>query len=465
VDRISEPAREGFLYQLWLERDFSRSSVKTIDGQEIVILEKGARNRDSGPDFLGALIRFRDQMLRGDVEVHPVAGDWYSHGHQLDPRYNSVILHVVTMYCPQEFRTLRQDGTCVPTLNLDSLLDLPAEQLEQDQDDSPFNESELPGCRLAGEADERKWRILEHGARNRIGLMAGQMQELRTSESWDQIIYLNLLNALGFSKNQIPFRRLAHLLPVETIWNYIWNDPPGLALEKTEAWLFGAAGLLPPVPVVNGSDVDQYVQRLQKQWDQFPERPKKDPLKPESWQFFRLRPANFPTRRIAAAAAIVVRFREKGFIPALMAPLSVTERKPRNPGREWLKAFLAERHPFWSHHYHFSPTRSPVGIVENKILGEDRSHDIVLNVVIPGLSAYADETEDGRLGNQVRSAFQEYPAVSDNETTRTMKRLIFGGQSRTVSVRRAWQQQGMLYLAKSLCRPGECRRCLEMQRA
>ena len=123
MDKIKAPAREGFLYHLWLDRRFDGVDLQTLDGHSIEIVEKGVRNYDAGPDFLNALLRFGEQLERGDVEIHPLAGDWYAHGHHRDPRYNNVILHLVTMDCPASFRTIRQDGALIPTLNLDDYLE------------------------------------------------------------------------------------------------------------------------------------------------------------------------------------------------------------------------------------------------------------------------------------------------------------------------------------------------------
>lgn len=61
------------------------------------------------------------ETLVGDVEFHLRAGDWFTHGHHTDPRYNQVILHVVR-YPDSQTPARRQDGAPVPAC---SLLDPP----------------------------------------------------------------------------------------------------------------------------------------------------------------------------------------------------------------------------------------------------------------------------------------------------------------------------------------------------
>lgn len=458
-NKVSEPAREGFLYQLWLERDFSHLSLTTIEGHELTILEKGVRNYDAGPDFSAALIRYQGQILRGDVEVHPVAGDWYHHGHHQDARYNSVILHVVTKFCPKDFRTVRQDGIVVPTLNLDSFLESTAEQLQADEEEVPTCLTQPMPCLLSKQAEATQWQVIRCYSDQRLQLHKQQFKELRAIDTWEQIFYLNIMTGLGYAKNQVPFKRVAQLLPVETIWNYIWNDPPELAQQKCEAYLFGVSGLLQE-PMGLDSQILHYHQRLQQLWEEFPERRKLDPLKPELWQFFRLRPANFPTRRLAAAAIIIVRFMEKGFIDTLLQPLLTFEKNLKKCISDWRGKFIVQNHPFWSVHYRFEPANYQAERTEAKLIGEERSQDIIINIVIPGLLAYAEEVEDGRLQNLLREVYYEHPRLANNELTRTMEERVFHHCSKTPYCTFAWQQQGLIQIAKAFCLEERCSQCV-----
>ena len=61
----------------------------------IQILKSGIHNDNAGPDFLNARIKIGDVLWCGDVEIHIKSSDWYAHKHQLDNKYDTVILHVV----------------------------------------------------------------------------------------------------------------------------------------------------------------------------------------------------------------------------------------------------------------------------------------------------------------------------------------------------------------------------------
>lgn len=462
MSRVKTPAREGFLYHLWLERDFTDSAFKTVDGRSLDIVEKGVRNYDAGPDFLNALLRIDSEIERGDIEIHPIAGDWYAHGHHRDPRYNNVILHVVTMECPNSFRTIRADGRTIPTLNLDDYLEKTAEELEVETVlDTP--QSHL--CALSRQNMSTVQRIIEKAGDARFSIKVNRHLERRHSDSWDQIVYQAILEALGYSKNQIAFRQLAEILPAEQLWSYIWSDPLERALRKSEAYLFGAAGLLPSQQVNDTTTlppgIRDYVAELESLWKEFPLHSKMSILKPGTWQFFRLRPTNFPTRRIAAAAMYIVRFMTDGFIVTCAKTITDLLHKPAKMSKELESLFIIASHQFWSRHYSFEESRYDFGGGSDQcLLGQERARDIVVNVVLPALAAYADETTDLRLKNNVYDIYQHYSRCHDNEITRHMCEQIFCVKSPNM-ISGARMQQGLVHLFKEMCRPEECSVCLE----
>lgn len=460
MNRVEEPARESFLYYLWQNRSFKEHDLKTLCGKKVEVLEKGKQNYDAGPDFLNALLRIDGDLYRGDVEIHSVAGDWYAHGHHTDPRYNSVLLHVVTMNCKQAFITRCENGKTVPILNLDYYLEKAAKDLESYSEHQNLSVTNEIVCALADKSITTIRYVLEQMGRQRLILKVNRILEKRDMFSWNQLFFLNICEALGYSKNQIPFRRLAAIVPVETLWEFIWNDPSDVALLKTEAVLFGAAGFFSR----KHKWVDRtepYVIKLIELWNLFPFKQKIDILHPEIWQFFRLRPNNFPTRRIAAAAAFVCLFLRDGFVTKLTDLFEQERYRPRLIVSELERLFQVKANRFWKNHFSFNSI-APVNPGMTFLIGRERARDIILNVVIPGLIAYAHETDNRRLKNTVRDIYLQYPLCSDNEITRPMRQQLFGHEKGGKKcVDRGCIQQGMIHLRTRVCQPKYCNRCLE----
>ena len=86
---------EKFLHFIWKFQLFEFNNLKSTQNHTVQILNKGVHNHNAGPDFLNAKIKIDDMIWGGDVEIHKMSSEWYSHKHHQDENYNSVILHVV----------------------------------------------------------------------------------------------------------------------------------------------------------------------------------------------------------------------------------------------------------------------------------------------------------------------------------------------------------------------------------
>lgn len=69
--------------------------IHDIHGKSILIIDLGVVNRNEGPDIRGAILFSNGRLLKGDIEIHRRSRDWFYHGHEGDPNYNHVILHLV----------------------------------------------------------------------------------------------------------------------------------------------------------------------------------------------------------------------------------------------------------------------------------------------------------------------------------------------------------------------------------
>ena len=123
VDPDHHTMPEQFVRDVWEGQLFTTGGLHTSDGRPIVIMSPGNVNTDSGPDFTGACIRIGGTTFRGDVEIHRNAAAWEAHGHDADPHYNSVILHVVMTNDQVSPPTRTESKRNLPVLVLHPFLD------------------------------------------------------------------------------------------------------------------------------------------------------------------------------------------------------------------------------------------------------------------------------------------------------------------------------------------------------
>ena len=72
--------------------------------------------------------------------------------------------------------------------------------------------------------------------------------------------------------------------------------------------------------------------------------------------------------------------------------------------------FINQAHDFWSDFFTFESRRAELSNPGKKcLLGQDRARDIVVNVLLPAIAAYAAESADFRLKNTVSQLYELYP--------------------------------------------------------
>src|SRR5690349_19244166 len=207
---------EAHLAAIWNEQSPLRGPMWDCSGQPVAVVYRGRWSAGSGPDFSGAMLTLGEggaHLQRGDVEMHLRCADWYAHGHDTDPRYNGVALHVVLWPLGAKPVT-RADGVSVPTLVLADYITLPAPQLVDQI--TPL----LPN--LGTLSEEPCWQRTQHWPIERlmghIEAAGDARMEEKTARmeadldvfgSLDEVLYRGLLDALGYSSNREPMRALA----------------------------------------------------------------------------------------------------------------------------------------------------------------------------------------------------------------------------------------------------------------
>jgi hypothetical protein len=224
------------------------------------------------------------------------------------------------------------------------------------------------------------------------------------------------------------------------------------ALLVAEAVLFGAAGLLPSQRATTPTDWEGEapVDELESAWNLYRADWDDARLVEADWVFGGVRPTNYPTRRIATAARLILRYRTVGLDVGLLAPL----RGPTPSASALEKLVLvAEPTGYWASHGDFGHALPGH---DAALLGRDRARDAVVNVILPLALATAAATGDHDLADAAWTVFRTFPRPSPYQATQKLSTELGIGNRDLTTARR---QQGLLHLVRNHCERIACESC------
>ena len=202
---------EILLQAVWRHQRLRREQLTTLDGNRVRILHPGFLNREGGPDFRGAVVQFGEEPpCAGDIEVDLEAAGWRAHGHDKNPNFKNVILHVIWKATPG---AASGKGT-LPTIELSGRLDAPLAELNLwlNSDDSESLPETLRGrcsAPLAELSPEKVRELLLQAAQIRFHSKAAQFQARARAVGWEQTLWEGIFKALGYKHNVWPMQCLA----------------------------------------------------------------------------------------------------------------------------------------------------------------------------------------------------------------------------------------------------------------
>lgn len=479
---------EQFLRQIWQHQRFTTGHLHTSDGRRVEILSPGMPNSDGGPDFAHAQIRIGNITFHGDVELHQDAEQWESHLHQKDQHYNRVILHVVLTARPLSPPSRTASKRLLPLLVLHPYLDdtLRATWMKAISDERNERRKTIP-CfalndsvpvdlidhwieRLAHERMELKIRRFEerlkelideeklvirepypryYGSPDDIPIPAKEYtrRDYANKSLWEQLLYEAIMEGLGYSKNTEPFLVLAQSMRLEKLRQHGFADTSTMM-----SLLFGAAGLLPSERVLSDKDERLYVRALRQRWKAFRPSFMASILQPGDWLFFRLRPGNFPTARLASMCFMLPSlFGDEGFrsLIALAKREGIADKERREA---LLALFRFTPDEFWRHHYRFDQRSSATGLA----IGTERINDLLVNAVLPIVLLYARLFKDHGVRINALRMLALLPPPQENSISRVLQQQLLKKRLRFTS---ALAQQGGIHLFKFFCVPVRCSEC------
>ena len=407
------------------------TEFKLVDGGTVRVLSTGTWNRTPGPDFRNAKLELNGVKRSGDVEIHGKTSDWISHGHNGDPMYADVILHVV-----------RVDDTSpgnVAFLPSAAVLVLP----DETENEAGFP-PDMPSAACAGffakmSADELEKFLGDAGA-DRLKLRAAERLRVMIACGTTKAFLSAVAEQLGVPDNREVFRTLG-----ERLREYAENE----LTAHFEALAWGESGLLPD-PAADKRLTGDGRALVSALWDEW------WPLRKNGGAglvFKRTcRPLNSPERRMAMLGAA-----GRTFLPDPCGQLAgILKRGSADLILETLGERLADGEAFWSAHTSF---RSAELKHRAALFGRPRVESLLADVFLPVLAAYAKLMRDDALEPRIFELFRALPPLQSNQVERRMRALCLPGRKN--AVKSAAAQQGLIHLYKTHCaaRSFDCGAC------
>ena len=205
---------ESKVQQIWALQHVQNGNWLTQSGRHLKVCSPGRWNRGAGPDFLEATIELDGVRQMGDVEIHLYREDWWRHGHNYDPAYDEVILHVVLFAGGMDRKILTSAGVEPDEWNMGPWT---REDIESVSGGSPGLFGELvPELKEWMESDDpvRIRERLKIGADRRWQDKESMARCLLDSHGWEGGLHRMCLYYLGFPFNRRPFYEMAEALPM-----------------------------------------------------------------------------------------------------------------------------------------------------------------------------------------------------------------------------------------------------------
>jgi hypothetical protein len=413
---------EEFIYYLWQNRLIKPGELRSVDGEEIEIIDPGTRNLESGPDFTGARIRIAELLWIGMVEIHVKSSDWIRHRHERDDAYQHVILHVVLNH---DIDVRRKDGLVIPTLELQGKF--PITLIDRYRNLLQNGHPEFP---CAFQLNQ----IQPHQKKAWIDRMLAERLQVRFEEfdfifqqqakNWQSTFYRVLARSFGFKINSIPFDLLSLSIPFGIF------TKSAHSLEDTDALLFGQSGLIPKTPT------DTYTERLARNYERMRMRHLLTPMQAHIWKFGGLRPFNFPTVRIAQLSALIT------------AHPNLSDRITGATGvKDLVQLIDSGTSDYWFHHFRFGDHSKPV----SKRIGPEGIRQLLINAVVPFLFFQGKRRHLEVLCDKAIHWLEQCKP----EENRVIRAWTDAGWSPADAA----ESQGLLHLKKTYCDEKKCINC------
>lgn len=437
---------ENFISRIWENKSYY-SNLETTKGEKVTVIVPGIRNKDEGPDYSNATIKIDGHLYTGDVEIHKTLKDWTTHNHKNKGKYNKVILQIVMWDSESIEKTIPEykNFEKIPTVILSKFLTKSIHTIWREIIENPSNEFKIP-CYQVNQILDINQKIVHlenmglkrfHYRSKRIKDRLDTLKISTVNESiiWRQIFTEYTFESLGFSKNKNQFLKLASLIKLDKFFN---NN---FSLLQIDSLLFGTAGFLSDIDLK-----DEYINKIKSIWENKMNKFSINTMDCSEWNFFRLRPQNFPTVRISYASGLLYSILYKNLFENIILIL----KSSKNVNKNLFSIFNnIEISTYWFNNYNFGkPSKTSY-----KPIGNQRIYEIIINVLLPLMFQYFFYNSEEKLCSIILDIYNSMLDYSKNEITKAMEKQL------GIKIKRAIESQGAIHLHNFYCVKGKCDFC------
>ena len=409
---------ESLLHYIWFNR-LHFEEQQTLLGERVRIISPGIPNTNAGPDAFNAKVEIDGRLWAGNVEFHVRATDWHRHNHDNHPEYDNIILHVVFEADEQIFT---QSNNPIPTIALNypkSILN-GYQLLMQEHQFCPVRFSEIDSFRLNQWID----RLLLERLQSKTERISQILQS--NQNNWEQAFYVTLCRAFGFGVNSDAMQQIAQSLPLNVIMHH--RD----SLEQIEALLLGQAGFL---CLTESLTEDEELLWL-REYNFLKNKFSLQPINGVYFKFLRMRPASFPTMRLAQFAMLL--HRNEHLFSRTLNNLNIKALR---------EIFSVKASPYWQNHYRLGSRTEQHGCQ----LSTASIDLLIINTVVPFLFLYAQVSQDIDLQERTLDLLRQLKAERNNKVGK-LTSLNFPCPD-------AYTSQALIQLHDNYCTRKDCLRC------
>ena len=407
---------ERLLQYIWQFQYFNKTSLQTVEGETVEIVYQGSYNTNQGPDFFEAKLKIGNTLLIGNVELHCKTSEWNTHKHSADKNYANVIAHIVW------------ENDCTLPNNLPTIIlqDRVSKILLKKYQKLLNTSSFIPCENSISTVPEITWlswkeRLLIERLEQKSTIVNEYLS--KNNYHWEETFWWMIAKNFGIKVNSEAFEKIAQSIPITVLAKHK-NQ-----LHQIEALLFGQAGLL------DKDFEEDYPILLRKEYQFYKSKYNLQSTNANLF-FLRMRPANFPTVRLAQLAMLIVhsvhlfsKIKEIEEVENVKKLLNVTA------------------NDYWHYHYNFDE----LSTYKIKNVGVQMINNLIINTVIPILFAYGHYTKEHNFKDKALRWLTQLTAEKNSR--------INGFLALQITIKNAFDSQSLLQLKNEYCSKKRCLEC------